>query len=110
MMTSVADSAVSKSSYNTNNNQNSNKRKRKTMDIETIDITQDSTSTETSTESSNEIDSNKKKNSKKRRKKSNIFSSYAIRKIIKADETLNDFVKFTDLYGFIDLLPNKRKK
>lgn len=101
VITSVASSIPSESTSNTNSNSNGNgkNRKRKRMEIETIDITQDSSTsneTSTTTSSSNEIDINtnkkKKKKSKSQRKnKDDIFSSYAIKKIIKGDQTLCDF-------------------
>lgn len=94
-ITSVASSTTNESISNKNNKN----RKRKRMEIETIDITENtSTTEETSTSASNEIDINSKKNEKKKRtkrkNKNEIFSNYAIKKIIKADQTLNDFVKF----------------
>eukprot|EP00486_Rosalina_sp_Unknown_P001228 CAMPEP_0201565292 /NCGR_PEP_ID=MMETSP0190_2-20130828/4309_1 /ASSEMBLY_ACC=CAM_ASM_000263 /TAXON_ID=37353 /ORGANISM="Rosalina sp." /LENGTH=249 /DNA_ID=CAMNT_0047982617 /DNA_START=20 /DNA_END=769 /DNA_ORIENTATION=+ len=96
VITSVASSIPSETTSNTNSNSNDNNknRKRKRMEIETIDITQDSSSNETSATTSNEIDINtnkKKKKKSKRKNKNDIFSSYAIKKIIKGDQTLNNF-------------------
>jgi len=78
--------SLSQVNTDSNHGNNGNCKKRKFAEIETIDITEDTPPTE-----DNDDGNHNQKKARKKRNDDDIFSMYAIRKILKNDEALNEF-------------------